>query len=463
MDYDIDTGLLATWAPRILGAIVILIAAHFIGKAVQWGLAKLIDRFPGAATHNQGSPPNRTVGYQLGQLGYWLVLLIGAIGALTVLQLQGVATPLNTLTTGVLAFVPNLAGAAIIFFVGFVLATIAKRVVEAALGAARIDTWLEKAGLKRLTGAAGLAKAMSTLVFVLIIIPVTIAALEQLGIAAISGPAVSVLAMVLEALPRVLAAAIVLALAFFIGRWVAGLVEQLLPAFGFDRSFETMGWKTPAAVPTTAEPARQDDPIGAQMAEAAGGSPAAGLTPSKVVGKLVLVAIVLFSAVEAARLLNFEAIALMLAEILHLFAQVVFGAVIITVGVLLANFLSKLIDSSTGGADGFASVLVRWATIALATAMGLRFMGIADEIVILAFGLILGSAAVAAALAFGIGGRETAHRLLERWTRKAEDNMGGGSGGSAPTTETPKPARTRKAPLPETMPMPGDPPAPTAG
>jgi hypothetical protein len=52
--------------------------------------------------------------------------------------------------------------------------------------------------------------------------------------------------------------------------------------------------------------------------------------------------------------------------------------------------------------------------------MGLQFMGIADEIVILAFGLVLGSAAVAAALAFGIGGRETAGRLLEKWTRKAE-------------------------------------------
>jgi hypothetical protein len=41
-------------------------------------------------------------------------------------------------------------------------------------------------------------------------------------------------------------------------------------------------------------------------------------------------------------------------------------------------------------------------------------MGLADQIVILAFGLILGSAAVAVALAFGLGGREAAARLLER-------------------------------------------------
>jgi hypothetical protein len=74
--------------------------------------------------------------------------------------------------------------------------------------------------------------------------------------------------------------------------------------------------------------------------------------------------------------------------------------------------------------------------VALATAMGLRFMGIADEIVILAFGLVLGSAAVAAALAFGIGGRETAGRLLEKWTRDAEARP------PAPRPRTPPPPPT---------------------
>jgi hypothetical protein len=49
------------------------------------------------------------------------------------------------------------------------------------------------------------------------------------------------------------------------------------------------------------------------------------------------------------------------------------------------------------------------------TAIGLTFMGLADQIVILAFGLILGSAAVAVALAFGLGGRDAAARLLDRY------------------------------------------------
>ncbi|HEX2558766.1 mechanosensitive ion channel, partial [Phenylobacterium sp.] len=410
--YDFQD-ILLEWGPKILTAIAVLVAAHFLAKGVQWGMAKLIDRFPGIRAHNRDAGPKETIGFQLGQLGYWLVLLIGVIAALTILELDDVVIPLSTLITDILAFVPNIIGAGVIFVVGLVVATLARRVVEAALTAAHVDGWLERAGLSRITGASGLAKTIGTLVFVLIVIPVTIAALEQLQIEAISAPAVAVLQTVLSALPRVLAAAIVLSLAFFIGRWVAGLVEQILPSLGFDRSLQSLGIKAAEAAPSTA-----DGPVDQQAAAEATGLPRA--TPSKVVAQLVLVAIMMFSAVEAARLLEFVAIAEILQQVLDLAGHVLFGGVIITVGVLLANFLAKMIDRSTGGADAFASSIVRWATIALATAMGLRFMGIADEIVILAFGLILGSAAVAAALAFGLGGREAAGKLLDRWTRKAD-------------------------------------------
>ena len=50
--------------------------------------------------------------------------------------------------------------------------------------------------------------------------------------------------------------------------------------------------------------------------------------------------------------------------------------------------------------------------------MGLSFMGIADEIVMLAFGLVLGAAAVAAALAFGLGGRGAAGQVAQSWADK---------------------------------------------
>ncbi|MDP9086564.1 MAG: hypothetical protein M3N02_07350, partial [Pseudomonadota bacterium] len=76
--------------------------------------------------------------------------------------------------------------------------------------------------------------------------------------------------------------------------------------------------------------------------------------------------------------------------------------------------VSNLVGSGTGE-GGFAQTIVRYAIIALFTAIGLTFMGLADAIVMMAFGLILGSAAVATALAFGLGGRDAAARFLDRY------------------------------------------------
>lgn len=427
---------LNVWGPRVLGAIVILVAAFFIGKAIKWALAKGIDQLPGTARANEGHEAKHTVGARLGEVGFWLVLLVGLVAALGVLNLNSVVAPLNTLLNDIARFLPNLLGAALIFFVGFVLATLAKRVVEAALQAANADHWLERIGMSRATGSVGLSGALGTLVFILILIPVSIAALEQLNIAAISEPAVAVLATVLDAIPRVLAAAIVLAIGWFIGRWVAGVIERVLPATGFDRSLGKLTGLSSFQMERTTAPSAASAKIRDD------GTAHSPMTPSKVVANIVLLAIVAFTAIEAARLLEFAAIAVIVEEVLGLAVQVLVGGVIIAAGVIIADLLANAIDRSTAGADRFASTLVRWATIALATAMGLSFMGIADEIVVLAFGLILGSAAIAAALAFGLGGREAAGRLLSQWTQ------GGGGQTRTPAPKAKPRARTTIDPEP---------------
>ena len=88
----------------------------------------------------------------------------------------------------------------------------------------------------------------------------------------------------------------------------------------------------------------------------------------------------------------------------------IFGTLIIVVGIFLARIIANLVGSGTGE-GGYAQTIVRYAIIALFTAIGLTFMGLADQIVMMAFGLILGSAAVATALAFGLGGRDAAARV----------------------------------------------------
>lgn len=412
--------LLQVWLPKVGGAVLILIAAWAIGKAMKWAIAKAVNRVPGAAK-GLSENPKHSIGASVGDVAFWLIVLFGVVAALGVLNLGQVVTPLNTLLNQVAGFLPNILGAGLIFFIGYVVATLASRVTEAALTAANADAWLDKAGMGRATGSTGVSKALSTLVFVLILIPITIAALEQLNIETITTPAVAVLSTVFDAIPRVLAAAVVLAIGWFIGRWVAQIIERVLPATGFDRSMSSLTGLSSVKRPEDATPgdAILAGETTSSIAVAQDATPSASrMTPSAIVAKIAMIAIVAFTAVEAAHLLQFATMADLVENVLSLAIQVIVGGVIITAGVIIADLLANAIDRGTEGRDGFASTLVRWATIALATAMGLRFMGIADDIVLLAFGLILGAAAVASALAFGLGGRAAAGRVADTWADK---------------------------------------------
>lgn len=386
--YSIDWAAVQTWAARIVAALVILVITHFVAKAVQWAIARAVDRIPVLRRHWSGQSGD-SVGKQIGTLGYWLVWLVGLVAALQPLGLSGVMAPINGLTGTVFTFLPNLIGAGLIFFFGYIVAMIARRVVEAALAAANADGWLAQARAGEVVGEAqggglSISKALGLVVFVLIIIPTATAALQALHLTSLSDPLVAILQNVGLFVPKLIAAALILAIAYLIARYVRSWAAQLLVALGFDRALAGSG-----LVP-------------------------GGVSASAVVGTIAMTAIMLVAATAAVDVLDIPMLEAMIAQVTVLGGHVLFGAVIIGVGVVLARILAGIVAGASGS-DGFAPAIVRYAIIALSTAMGLRFMGLANEIVNLAFGLILGSAAVACALAFGLGGRATAHKLLDRW------------------------------------------------
>jgi hypothetical protein len=429
-DGDYWQAQLMFWGPRILAAIAILLIAWLLARAAKWAIAKVVDRVPALRKHYEAEP-GKTLGSLIGDIVFWLIILIGIMLAVQPLELgDDVLAPVGQLTTNALAFIPNVVGAGLIFFIGLIVARIVRRLVEGSLLAANADGWLRKAGLSEAdggvaaspTGAApsvtttggtagnrtSISKSVGMIVFFLIMIPVTISALDALKIAAISGPATEMLRTILDSIPLVIGALILLAIGFLIGKLAKQAIEQLLPSVGFDRSVSALGISTQ------------------------------GGTPSRAVGTAVMLAIIIFFAIKAAELLQSPLIAAMLAQVLELGSKVLFGAVIILGGVAIARIVSGLVSGA--GTEGWLPAILRWAIIALAVAIGLRFMGLANEIVIIAFASIIGSAAVACALAFGLGGRPTAHKLLERWT---EAN-------AVPTP--PRAPRAPKAPAPPAPP-----------
>ena len=389
------------WAPKVLIAILILVATWIVARAVKWAIQKAIDRTPALRRHMTGKP-GETVGHQLGTIAKLIIWLVGIMAALQFLGIGQILAPINALTLDIFNFLPRLIGAGLIFFVGLIVARIVRQLVETVLVATNVDGLLARIGIGSSEGTvrsdpsavpegaapgatrASLARAAGVLVYALIIIPVAIAALQVLGIEAISGPAIAMLDQILAAIPRVLAAALWIGIAFIAARFLKTIIEAILPPTGFDQALLSTGVLPP------------------------------NTKPSRIVANIAMIGIILAASIEAAKQLGGGTIAVFLAQVTELGGKVIFGTLIIVVGIFLARIVANLVGSGTGE-GGYAQALVRYAIIALFTAIGLTFMGLADQIVMLAFGLILGSAAVATALAFGLGGRDAAAHVLERW------------------------------------------------
>ena len=123
------------------------------------------------------------------------------------------------------------------------------------------------------------------------------------------------------------------------------------------------------------------------------------------------------AAIEAARELGFNLLADLIARFTVFTGQVVLGLIIFGIGLFLANLAASTVRASGANQAGLLALAARVSIIVLAGAMALRQMGLADDIINLAFGLLLGSIAVAVALAFGLGAREIAARELGEWVQ----------------------------------------------
>src|SRR3954447_2690111 len=190
---------LLLWGPKVLIALLILVATWAVARAVKWMLQKAIDRTPALRRHMTGGP-KETVGHQLGTIAKLLIWLVGIMAALRFLGVGQILQPINALMLEIFEFLPHLLAAGLIFFVGLIVARIVRRLVETVLIAANIDGLLARVGIGSTQGTvrtkrsavppgttpgatrASLARAAGVLVFALIIIPVAIAALQALGI-----------------------------------------------------------------------------------------------------------------------------------------------------------------------------------------------------------------------------------------------------------------------------------------
>ncbi|MGL5063023.1 MAG: mechanosensitive ion channel [Microcoleus sp.] len=401
--------------PKLGGALIWLGIAWVLATIAKLALSRVMRTLNLDERLNQqvGTAPSESpllLSDTLANALYWFIFLLFLPLILDSLELQQALLPVNNLLNQILAAIPKILEALLIGFVGWLLAMVVRRIVTNLLAAAGADSVGARFGISRTAGGQSLSWIVGMIVYVLILIPTAISALNALDIQAISQPATAMLGSVLGALPNIFTAVLILLVAYFVGRWIGELVTNILTGIGFNNIFSWLGVQTkqPLKLPPASSP---EDPDATVLQE----HEIPARTPSEFVGIVVQVGIILFAVVAATDVLRIPALTLIVSGLLVIAGRVLSGLVLFAIGLYLANWTFNLIASSGTRQARLLGQTARIAVIIFVGALALQQMGIGSDIVNLAFGLLLGAIAVGIALAFGLGGRDIAADQIRDW------------------------------------------------
>jgi len=297
--------------------------------------------------------------------------------------------PFQDFFSTLIAFLPTLIVVLVLLLLASILAKVLRTGTRKLVRATGIDKRLGKGGDPQDPSQFPVAQGSGTAVFWTVWILFILAILQVLGVEGLFDSIVVAFEKIFAAVPNIIAAVLVLGIFYLVGMLLAKLVTKALASVRFD--------ELPVKLGLTKEA-----PTGAGSA-------------SNVVGYIVMVFIMLFAIIMAADLLGFAVVNELIAVLTEFLGLVLLAGVIIGVGIFVANLVANILRTG-GRAEGLAS-FVRISIIVLSVLLGIRAMGFANDLILLGFGLALGAAAIAAAIAFGLGGREVAGELLARWTK----------------------------------------------
>lgn len=365
----------------VLGEALIGLAILIIGLFVVKIISGIVERLLGAVgflADNQLDTPIAT-------LVKALLTIFVLMAVLRHFDLVDVLAPLEDMMTQFLGVIPNIIGAGIIGYVGWILAKLVSELVGMAL--TKVD---QQIAARTGNDDVKISKFVGALVFGAILLPIVVAALGVLDIAAISVPASSMINDLMAAVPNIIGAAIILLVTYFVTKFVVLILGGLLESMQVNSLAEKLG---------------------------AQGMFSESFTPVKFIGGAIMFFSMLTAATAAVNALGIEVISTIFAKALEFGGGIFVGGVILLIG----NFLSSIAHQrlSAGGSQGMANI-ARFAILGLVLAMGLKAMGLADNIVNLAFGLTMGGVAVAAAIAFGLGGRDAAKAVADKWAGRID-------------------------------------------
>ena len=382
--------LTVDFLPRLIAAAIIMIVAWLIATVLKIliqkgsGLLKLDERL---SKHAALEDEERvSFSESLANGVFWFVLLLFLPTVLRTLGIIEIAKPIQNVFDTIFSYLPAILAALVLFAVGWFIARVVRQIVTNLLAALGIDKYGERIGLSEGRTLSGL---LGEILYIIILLVTIIAALGQLNIDAISEPTTEMLSTIINIIPNLIGAALVLFISYFIARLVADLVKDLLAGVGFNTIPEKLGMKWSATT-----------------------------TPAQWVGWLILVAIMLFATVSALELLGSDSVVRMVDVFIAFFWKVILAALLFAIGLYMANLSYKAIRATGINQSNFIGRMAQIAIIVFAAAIALREIGVANEIINMAFGITLAALGFAIALSIGLGTTKISEREVDGFIAK---------------------------------------------
>jgi hypothetical protein len=384
---------LGPYVPRLAGALAILLAAWVASRILRASLLK--------AVHSAGLEARLKtpgLGQILAQVAAGLVWLFALPAVLGSLQLQALLDPVNVMMSRLMGFVPNVFGSVVILGVGVLAARIVRQIVEGLLTAAGSEKLAARLGLQTALGERTLAGMAGSVVFGFILLPTLTAAFQTLGLEAIARPVGHMLDAVVDLIPKLISAAVIIAIGALMGRVVANLVSTVLAGAGMNR------W-----------PARMGLPDNWKLA---------GRDLSELVGGMIMVAFVMVAVTQGCQVLGFAVLTEAVTLLGGVMARLVAAMLVLALGLWLSAVAAQSVVASGAHQAKAWAQAARIAILFFTAALALRQSGLPADIIVIAFGSVVGGLALGLAIALGLGGKDVAARLLsalaDRYTRLPE-------------------------------------------
>ncbi|MBV7505218.1 mechanosensitive ion channel [Bacillus sp. sid0103] len=330
---------------------------------------------------------------------FYFVFLLFLPGVLDALQMEGVSEPFAQTLSTLLAFIPKLFAAALIVLIGWLIAKVVRDILTNFLRSIGTERIGQRFGVNQTGEGTTLSSLVGNIAFILILIPTIITALEKLELKGISEPAIAMLDRVLSLIPNIAVAVILILVGIWLGKWVEKMVTQLLWRLRVNHLFQQIG-------------------IGSLNPETS------KYNLSQIVGMLVKIVIVLLFTVEALQIVHLAFLVTLATGVIAYLPMLFAALVILGMGLYVGQLVERILQNIIK--NGYARTLAavgKYAIFAITVFMALDQLGVAHSIVNAAFILVLGGAALAFGLAFGLGGKEFAAKYLGKLDRKMDKKI----------------------------------------